>query len=169
MDAVGRGFPPGDIRVSDADRDRALAELGAALRAGRITADEFDERSEQALGSRTGKELSALLADLPLVCAPAAPVTIPRQADHPLARRVTVGASVAAVCFAGGAVISALAPGVIAQQREIARQLAASHGLSISLPPASGFNWAGTLTPAVIAVLLVVLVICLRVAMAKRT
>jgi len=42
MDGVGRGFPPGDLRVSDADRDRALAELSEAFRVGRITADEFD-------------------------------------------------------------------------------------------------------------------------------
>lgn len=30
MAEVGRGFPPGDFRVSDADRDRALSELGEA-------------------------------------------------------------------------------------------------------------------------------------------
>jgi hypothetical protein len=66
MDGVGRGFPPGDLRVSDADRDRALAELSEAFRVGRITADEFDQRSGQAQRARTGKELTALLADLPL-------------------------------------------------------------------------------------------------------
>lgn len=70
MDGAGRGFPPGDLRVSDADRDRALFELSEALRVGRITADEFDQRSGQALRSRTGKELTALLADLPLAAPP---------------------------------------------------------------------------------------------------
>jgi len=59
-------YPSGDLRVSDADRDLALSELSEALRAGRITADEFDERSGQVLGARTGKELTALLADLPV-------------------------------------------------------------------------------------------------------
>lgn len=38
MDAAGRDYyPPGDLRVSDADRDRALSELGEALQVGRIT------------------------------------------------------------------------------------------------------------------------------------
>ena len=70
MDEAGRGFPPGDLRVSDADRDRALSELSEAFRVGRITADEFDQRSGQALRARTGKELTALLADLPLAGPP---------------------------------------------------------------------------------------------------
>jgi hypothetical protein len=45
MDTDDRGFPRGDLRVSDADRDRALAELSAAVQAGRITAGELDQRS----------------------------------------------------------------------------------------------------------------------------
>jgi Domain of unknown function (DUF1707) len=52
MDGVGRGFPPGEFRVCDADRDRALSELGEALRAGRITADEFDQRAGKTLRAR---------------------------------------------------------------------------------------------------------------------
>ena len=70
MDGVDRGCPPDGLRVSDADRERALSELSEAFRAGRITADEFDQRSGQALRSRTGKELTALLADLPLAGPP---------------------------------------------------------------------------------------------------
>ena len=70
MDGVDRGCPPDGLRVSDADRERALSELSEAFRVGRITADEFDQRSGQALRSRTGKELTALLADLPLAGPP---------------------------------------------------------------------------------------------------
>jgi len=66
MDADARGFPPGDLRVSDAERDQALSELSEAYQTGRITAGEFDRRSTQALSARTGKELIAPLADLPL-------------------------------------------------------------------------------------------------------
>jgi len=33
MAADARGFPPGDLRVSDADRDRALSELSKARQA----------------------------------------------------------------------------------------------------------------------------------------
>src|SRR5580658_11339063 len=66
MGAAGRDYyPPGDLRVSDAERDRALSELSEALQVGRITAGEFDQRSGQVLGARTGKELTAPLADLP--------------------------------------------------------------------------------------------------------
>jgi uncharacterized protein DUF1707 len=57
--------PAGDLRVSDADRDRAISELSEHFQAGRLTADEFDERSGQALQARTGKELAVLFADLP--------------------------------------------------------------------------------------------------------
>ena len=66
MDTGARGFPPGDLRVSDAERDRALSELSEAYQAGRITADEFDRRSTLALTARTGEELTAPLADLPV-------------------------------------------------------------------------------------------------------
>ncbi len=59
MDTDARGFPPGDLRISDADRDRALSELSEAFQGGRITSDEFSQRSGQALSARTGKELTA--------------------------------------------------------------------------------------------------------------
>ena len=84
MGGVGRGFPPGDLRVSDADRDRALSELSEAFRVGRITADEFDQRSGQTLRARTGKELTALLADLPLDGPPATRTTVPEPAQSRL-------------------------------------------------------------------------------------
>jgi hypothetical protein len=62
-----RNYPPGDLRVSDADRDMALAELSEHFQAGRLTADEMQGRTDQALAARTGKELSAIMADLPVV------------------------------------------------------------------------------------------------------
>jgi hypothetical protein len=65
MDMDSRGFPVGGIRVSDADRDRAVAELSEHFQSGRLTHDEFDERSGRALQARTGPELSDLFTDLP--------------------------------------------------------------------------------------------------------
>jgi hypothetical protein len=62
-----RNYPRGDLRVSDADRDMALAELSEHFQAGRLDADEMQERTDQALKARTGKELSAIMADLPVV------------------------------------------------------------------------------------------------------
>jgi hypothetical protein len=44
----------------------------------------------------------------------------------------------------------------------------ALQGISIPLPPASGFDWAGTITPAVFAVLLVLLIVYLRVTRADH-
>jgi DUF1707 SHOCT-like domain len=64
MDAT-KSFPSGGIRVSDADRDQAIAELSEHFQAGRLTQEEFEERSGQALQARTGNDLAALFTDLP--------------------------------------------------------------------------------------------------------
>jgi Domain of unknown function (DUF1707) len=164
MDTDARGFPLGDLRVSDADRDRALSELSEAFQVGRITADEFDQRSGQVLATRTGKELAALLADLPLTRAPAlaaAPANIaaPRRPARAPVPRIVIGASVAAACLAAVSVTNAAAQGPTAQQREMAQEIFARQGLSITIPPAPPFDWAATLVPGAIAVLLVVLIL----------
>jgi hypothetical protein len=59
----GPSASPG-VRASDADRDRVADVLCAAARDGRLTAEEFDERLEAALSSRTLDELTVLTADL---------------------------------------------------------------------------------------------------------
>jgi Domain of unknown function (DUF1707) len=111
MDGVGRGFPPGDLRASDADRDRALSELSEAFRVGRITADEFNQRSGQALRARTGKELTALLADLP-PGGPPATRTAPEPPNHAVAIRAVMGASAfAAILLFAKTVTLTLSPG----------------------------------------------------------
>jgi hypothetical protein len=139
MDSDARGFPLGDLRVSDAERDRAVSELSEAYQAGRITADEFDQRSTQAWSARTGRELTATLADLPLdlgrVDADPADAATPRRDDIYVVPRITLAASLAAVCFASVAVTDASAPGV---------------------------GWIGALTPATVSVLCVLLVILLH-------
>ena len=168
MDAAARDYyPPGDLWVSDAERDLALSELSEALQAGRITADEFDQRSGQVLRARTGNELTAPLADLPRDDPPAARATALERAQRPVSR-ITIGASVAAACFAAVAVANALSNGPTLQQREFLQEMAARQGLSIPVPPAPGFDWAGTITPGAIAVLLVVLIIFLRVTRADH-
>ena len=60
-----KSFPGGGIRVSDADRDQAIAELSEHFQAGRLTQEEFEERSGRALQARTGDDLAALFTDLP--------------------------------------------------------------------------------------------------------
>lgn len=134
-------FPAGELRVSDVERDQALSELTEAYEAGRITAEEFDQRSTAALSARTGNELAAPLADLPPgrrpVGAVPADAASPRRAGGYLVSRLTIGGSLTAICFGGIAVSNALRPGV---------------------------EWsASVLAPGAVAVLCVLLVIALRV------
>jgi hypothetical protein len=162
MNTATRNYPAGDLRVSDADRDQALGELSDAFEAGRITAGEFDQRSQQALGARTGDELTGLLADLPHDRACAEP-TVPRRAHRALAAFVVAGASAAAATsLAAVALTNALShPAPRHYDRQLAQQVLAHLGLKVTLPPpppAPGFDWVGTITPAAIAVLLVMVV-----------
>ena len=57
------------LRAADADRDRAIEVLAGAAAEGRLTQEEYSERSETALSARTLGELAALTADIP--CVPA--------------------------------------------------------------------------------------------------
>jgi DUF1707 SHOCT-like domain/Domain of unknown function (DUF4190) len=55
----------GSIRVSDADRERAVDVLKAAFAEGRLTKEEHGTRVQRAYGARTYADLAALSADLP--------------------------------------------------------------------------------------------------------
>jgi hypothetical protein len=55
----------GSVRIGDAERDQAVAALGDHFVAGRLTQDEFEERSERATKARYDDELAPLFADLP--------------------------------------------------------------------------------------------------------
>ena len=68
-----------EMRASDADRDRVIDVLRGAVRDGRLTADEFEERVEAALASRTLGELAGLTADLVAVPGPLG--AVPAQAE----------------------------------------------------------------------------------------
>ena len=71
--------PLPDLRASDADRDRVIDVLRAAAADGRLTADEFSERMEAALSSRTFRELASLTADLATPRASPAPESAPAE------------------------------------------------------------------------------------------
>ena len=43
-----KDYQPSGLRVSDADRDRAIAELSEHFQAGRLTTDEFEDRTGRA-------------------------------------------------------------------------------------------------------------------------
>jgi hypothetical protein len=65
MNTAAKDTKPSGLRVSDADRDRALAELSEHFQAGRLTADEHEDRMSRALQARTAGDLAELFTDLP--------------------------------------------------------------------------------------------------------
>lgn len=56
---------PQALRIGDAERESAAAELGEHYAQGRLSADEHAERLEQVWASRTRAELAPLFGDLP--------------------------------------------------------------------------------------------------------
>ena len=76
------------LRASDADRDRVIELLRAAVSDGRLAPAEFDERLDAALAARTIDALAPLTADL--IAAPGSVLprnTAPRPSSrHPGSR-----------------------------------------------------------------------------------
>jgi Domain of unknown function (DUF1707) len=62
-----------ELRASHDDRDRVVELLRVSAGDGRLTAEELDERLEQAMTARTYGELARLVADLPAQGSVAAP------------------------------------------------------------------------------------------------
>jgi Domain of unknown function (DUF1707) len=106
MDAASNQLAPGDLRVSDADRDRALAALSEHYQAGRLTLEEFEERSEQTLKSKTAGELTGLFTDLPISTQVVPPpmgqaVAVAEARPHlPVGRVIATAAGIAAIVIA---------------------------------------------------------------------
>ena len=64
------GQSPGDdaapkVRIGDAERERTMNALQEHLSAGRLTIDEYEQRTERAVAARYADELDELLVDLP--------------------------------------------------------------------------------------------------------
>jgi hypothetical protein len=97
MDQGARRYQPSAMRASDADRDAVLAELSEHFQAGRLTLEEFDERSNQALHARTYGDLADLTSDLPAPSRLPAPSVKPRSG--PAGPRVPVAAVAAALAL----------------------------------------------------------------------
>jgi len=53
------------LRVSDADREAVVTELGEHFQAGRLDAAELDDRTGRALRARVRSDLDEVLTDLP--------------------------------------------------------------------------------------------------------
>ncbi|MFI7614927.1 DUF1707 domain-containing protein [Nonomuraea terrae] len=54
-----------DLRVGDAEREQTMAALREHFAQGRLTHEELDERLDQALTAKTGRDLARVTADLP--------------------------------------------------------------------------------------------------------
>jgi hypothetical protein len=72
------------IRASDADRDRTAALLREHHAAGRLTAEEFNERLDKAYAAKTLGDLDQLLSDLP-------GIDLYELPDHSVERRGPTG------------------------------------------------------------------------------
>ncbi len=76
----------GGIRASDSDRENVVEILRDAYSAGRLTLEEFDERTTAAFAARTWGALRELTSDLPhqprLAAAPPAPAPVPPRPGH---------------------------------------------------------------------------------------
>ena len=57
--------PKTSLRIGDAERDRAIAELGDHFAAGRLSTEEFEQRVDQAIKARFNDDLDPLFVDLP--------------------------------------------------------------------------------------------------------
>jgi len=99
MSATPGNDPSVQMKASDADRDAVLSDLSEHFQAGRLTADEFEDRTGRALAARTWGELRDLMRDLPAGPAgPHVPVTATTGAppQRPIGRTVLVPIAVLA-------------------------------------------------------------------------
>jgi Domain of unknown function (DUF1707) len=99
MSATPGNDPSVQMKASDADRDAVLSDLSEHFQAGRLTADEFEDRTGRALVARTWGELRDLMQDLPTSPAgPHVPVTATTgaPAQRPPGRTVQVPIAVLA-------------------------------------------------------------------------
>jgi hypothetical protein len=78
-----------ELRIGDAERERAAAELGEAYAQGRLTAEEHGERLDRIWASRTRRDLDPIFADLPSAYEP--PVAWPSAPTPRTERRHDAG------------------------------------------------------------------------------
>jgi hypothetical protein len=89
------------LRVGHADREQVVEALKDAFVQGQLTRDELDMRVGQTLAARTGAELAALTADIPVgppVAGPVPPRAYTRR--RPLARAAAASSPCLAIASA---------------------------------------------------------------------
>ena len=73
------------IRIGDAERDRAVAALGDHFAAGRLTNEEVEQRMEQAIKARVNDDHELLFVDLPRTVEPHVEPKSQQHSEIPLA------------------------------------------------------------------------------------
>ena len=68
-----RAVAPHVLRVGDAERDAAAADLGEHYVAGRLTLDELHERLSDVFSAKTYGQLTRIMSDLPRLRRPTTP------------------------------------------------------------------------------------------------
>jgi hypothetical protein len=96
-----------ELRASDAQRDRAAAELREHYAAGRLTEDEFNERLDAIYKARTQGELRELRRDLPVLVQRTEPAERRRKQAADVMRQTGAATVPFIICtaiwaFAGG-------------------------------------------------------------------
>ncbi|MFB9181435.1 DUF1707 domain-containing protein [Dactylosporangium sucinum] len=95
-----------DMRISDAERERVVAQLNTAVAEGRLTLSEFEERVDGVLRSRTFGEIEPFVGDLPVRTPASAPDLLPirnrssslkRQGRWTVPRRISISTRAGAV------------------------------------------------------------------------
>ncbi|AHI01329.1 DUF1707 SHOCT-like domain-containing protein [Kutzneria albida] len=79
-----------DLRVGDAERQQALADLGVHMRDGRLGIDEYGDRAARLATARTRGEVIALFTDLPDPRPEFMPVDLVRRRGFTMSRRALV-------------------------------------------------------------------------------
>ena len=67
----------GPLRIGDAEREQAAADLAEHFTHGRLANDEYDERLDAIWTARTGADLVPIFEDLPRLQPEPAPVAVP--------------------------------------------------------------------------------------------
>jgi len=68
---------PGEVRIGNADRERAQSTLSDHYAAGRLDHDEYSERLDRIWAARTRAELDPVFTDLPGTAGSASPASYP--------------------------------------------------------------------------------------------
>jgi hypothetical protein len=127
-------YPAHWIRVSDADREAVVAHLSAAAAEGRLTLDEFSERTQLAYAARTWGELTVLVSDLPVAPPVVAPAAAGPNSGLPLLALISGIASIPAIaCMPFGGVVGVLGIvlGILAL-RTVARGVPGQRGMALT-------------------------------------